>query len=237
MIYTKTDILKAMASEPIGLLDAEVTEKELRNALKYSYADIGHKIDKTDADYLVKELMKLIYNRFRHFRPKELEVAFRQGVAGKYGEVKYLSAVAFQQFLTLYERSAERTELIKQVQTDPAKLIEEKKFNIDEYIDWLYTQWKEKGQVFDMTGAGYEHLEKEGKINLTKEQKWDYVSKAEIELTNIKKKQALDIVGQREYSKFIEQIAQKNENVMATIKRKARNLALADYFKSIKDGK
>lgn len=233
MIYTKQDILKAMASEPIGMLTNEEIEKELRNALRFSYADIGHKIEKTDAEYLVKELMKVIYNRYRHLRPKEIEVAFRQGVSGKFGEVKYLNLVAFQQFLGLYEKSTERTEVVRTAQTDPARLIEEKPFNINEYLDWLYAQWKEKGHVLDMTGAGYEHLEKEGKITLTKEEKWAYVEKAEQELTQIKKKQALDIIGQREYSKFIEQIAQKNENVMATIKRKARNLALADYFKTL----
>ena len=233
--------IKNVVINPNNKFISKLTENELLtaidNALESAYKDVGHLPTKVDKDYIAGNLYSLIKAKYSFMRPQEITIAFRNGVARKYGEYFGYNFATFQNFLQAYVKSDERLEASKiALSMAEQNLLPEKPFDPVEYEKWVYDMWKEKGVIFDMTGAAYYYLEQQGKINFTKEQKWEFYQQAEQIQIEKKGKDKHTLEGLRELQTYLDKIKHKDHLTIEAIKDKARKIALEQYYKTL-DGK
>jgi hypothetical protein len=232
-MYGINEIKHILPTKQIKEATKKEVEDALKDALRYAVADSGFKMHEDDAKYLQIELLKLISHKYHYLRLQEIKIAFRNGVQKKYGEFMGLSLATFSQFLNFYVSSSERVEAIKSITIPVERQIEEKPFNIVEYGEWLYQQFLEKGEIYDITNAYYYYLTEQGKINLSIEEKHMLIMEAEHNLIAEKQKVITDLASFKECDKLIQQIEQGKKKDL--IKSRAMRLALKNYFITLKN--
>lgn len=227
-MYSVVEIRHILPTPTIRESSKEDVENALKDALRYAVADCGYKIHADDAKYLQSELLKLISHKYHYLRLQEIKIAFRNGIQKKYGEYMGLSLATFSQFLHFYVQSAERSEAIKTQVVPVERQIEEKPFNIVEYGEWLYAQFLEKGEIYDITNAYYHYLVEQGEINLSVQEKHELMMEAEHNMISEKQRVITDLASFKECDKLIQQIEQGKKKEL--IKSRAMRLALRNYF-------
>ena len=233
--------IKNVVINPNNKFISKLNENELLtaidSALESAYKDVGYLPTKVDKDYIAGNLYSIIKAKYGHLRQQEITIAFRNGVARKYGEYFGYNFATFQNFLQAYVKSDDRLEASKiALSMAENRQLPEKPFDPVEYEKWVYDMWKEKGVIFDMTGADYYYLEQQGKINYTKEQKWDFYQQAEQFMINRKGADKHTLEGLRELQTYLDKIKHKDHLTIEAIKDKARKIALEQYYKTL-DGK
>lgn len=89
--------------------------KVVQAAIATCYAHLNFPVpSKDDANYLVNQVTDIIEANYPTLRLHEIPTAFANGIRKKYGEFYGLSVVSFEQFITGYLNSPERTELVKE---------------------------------------------------------------------------------------------------------------------------
>jgi hypothetical protein len=231
-MYLEKHVKQAIQSIKIS----EVSDEDLFNSVKEAvakcYADTLFKLEKEEAEYSIRELCKIIREKYFYYGISEIRVCFRNGVMKKYGDYFGLSLVTFVNFLEKY--SEERRE-IKATIKEPERLLPARELKVDdkEYFDFIYNTWLNKGICMDYGNVLYRKLETEGTINYTAEEKWEFweMAKAQIEHENSQK--CVVLSDYREMQKTLEKL--ENGTLDNQIKSRAMRLALIDYFNTLKN--
>jgi hypothetical protein len=179
---------------------------------------------------IIEEVAAYLQKKYKHYTFSQLKLACLRGVRGEYGTWYHLNYESVLKWLKSFhaEKMTADKKLIE-ARKDEEKRIsdEEKEYWQAEFIKGLMEAFKahKDGKPFEDRGnAYYDHLDKEGLVNLTLEQKKAIFEEAKEEWINTKEtlaKTSSDTSERRRLRGMIEQVGKHQDAIKVIAKRKA----------------
>jgi hypothetical protein len=164
----------------------------------------------------------------------EIELAFKNGCLGLYGEFHGVSNATLMKWVMNYMISNERKEAIKKQQDfekpEEKQLTQEEKDRIMmDAFEKAKKIFKETGTYNDIGNSLYKWLDKRGEIKFTKEEKWKFVEQARQKLLEtVDLLSAKDGEERRLFEKLIEEYEVKNSDPVIV---EGMKIAFVEYLK------
>lgn len=236
-----TEIIITTKVSAINQVDLKAKILEL---LRWAHNRMRIKIDSDMSAMLVFDTQELTIDlqtipEFKTLKLPQIRDAFQKGLSGGYGEFYGLNCVTYAKWIRAY-LSEQKTpngqiehELVKLRISQEKTLTQAEKDAISETnYQIVLDKWSRTGLIQDYGGACYYYLERIGKINLSVQEKHEYMQRAEqvehqrLEAKLEDAKAKLDKVAKITIEREFDELMSGSEKVKAT----AKELALIDYF-------
>lgn len=113
---------------PMFMNSTEVEMKEfILSQVSKAFLLRNFKTTEEDNALITIELIKEVNERFKGITFKEIEIAFKNGLRGEYGEYMGLSVITFSNWIKSFKISRNRIDMIKQYKENKEVVISEKK--------------------------------------------------------------------------------------------------------------
>ena len=203
-----------------------------------THINCGYKADKEIInqyiDELVSDLVK--YNGLLSFQ--EIEIAFKNGWKGEYGEFMGLNNKTFSTWVTAYRFGVKRANAKIAMQKagenetkKPEPTEAEKEAIIRESAILKFNEFKTTGSFFGNGNVTYNYLDKKGALTFTKEVKAGFMESARNKLISeekIKKTDLSNVGKSKAIDDFIKELEETEKHPKVIIE--AKQLALTAYF-------
>lgn len=149
-----------------------------------THAECGTMADNNNINITIDSFIKDVRNYNTNISFQEIELSFRNGYKGEYGEWFGLNNKTYFQWINGYTQSVKRRETIKKRQellNPPPRVLsdQEKKKIIHEGCLKVFEEFKLKGSVMDMGNVNYNYLDSLGIFQWAKGRKFDFIRQAQ----------------------------------------------------------
>ena len=231
----------ALAGRPFTSLDFGPSMVELIRILGLTYAVKGQAVESQDAmDKTAQLLYSEIQTYFKTLTVEEVELAFKNGVRGQYGDYFGLNIITYHNWLKAFQTDSARIQAKKEVAALPNSEIDKEKAE-----EMWQKITKKRFEIFKKTGVFdepfpaelYDILEARNIIKLTASQKKEFYKQAEIDVKEHlqARRVAVDKMKRQEIGSILERM--KDNRPTSTdqtmIKTQAKLLAIKDFYSGI----
>lgn len=222
-------------------------KSKILELLRWAHNRMRIKIDSDMSAMLVFDTQELTTDlqtipEFKTLKLPQIREAFQKGLSGGYGDFYGLNCVTYAKWIRAY-LSEQKTpngqtehEAVKLRISQEKTLTQAEKDEISETnFKTVLDKWRRTGIIQDYGSACYYYLERIGKINLSVQQKHEYMQRAEkVEHQRLQDKleeakSKLDKVAKITIEREFDELMTGSEKVKAT----AKELALIDYFRTL----
>lgn len=215
--------------------------------LRWAHNRMRIKIDTDMSAMLVFDAQELCLDlqtipEFKTLKLPQIREAFQKGLSGGYGDFYGLNCVTYAKWIRAYLNEQKTPngqiehEAVKFRISQEKTLTQAEKDAISETnFKTVLDKWRRTGIIQDYGGACYYYLERIGKINLSVQEKHEYMQRAEkVEHQRLQDKleeakSKLDKVAKITIEREFDELMTGSEKVKAT----AKELALIDYFRTL----
>lgn len=222
-------------------------KSKILELLRWAHNRMRIKIDSDMSAMLVFDTQELTTDlqtipEFKTLKLPQIREAFQKGLSGGYGDFYGLNCVTYAKWIRAY-LSEQKTpngqiehEAVKFRISQEKTLTQSEKDAISETnFKTVLDKWRRTGIIQDYGSACYYYLERIGKINLSVQEKHEYMQRAEqVEHQRLQDKleeakSKLDKVAKITIEREFDELMTGGEKVKAT----AKELALIDYFRTL----
>lgn len=222
-------------------------KSKILELLRWAHNRMRIKIDSDMSAMLVFDTQELTTDlqtipEFKTLKLPQIREAFQKGLSGGYGEFFGLNCVTYAKWIRAY-LSEQKTpngqiehEAVKARISQEKTLTQAEKDKISQTnFEIVLDKWRRTGLIQDYGSACYYYLERVGKINLSVQEKNEYMQRAEqiehqrLESKLEEAKAKLDKVAKITIEREFDELMTGSEKVKAV----AKELALIDYFKTL----
>ena len=169
---------------------SHISPADLRKHFTLMISEMFHassqSISEVNVEFMVKELIKDINERFPYFDLCEIKLACSSGLRGEYGDYKGINIVSINQWIRAYNDSEQRRKYVKdKIDSQPA-LTEKATMTDQEIFNFMraaclkaFEGFKEGIYIEDYGNAKYKWLDSQGVIKFTNERKYEMLKDAE----------------------------------------------------------
>lgn len=215
--------------------------------LRWAHNRMRIKIDSDMSAMIVFDTQELTTDlqtipEFKTLKLPQIREAFQKGLSGGYGDFFGLNCVTYAKWIRAYlseqntpngqiEHEAVKARISQEKTPTQAEKDKISETNFQIVLD----KWRRTGLIQDYGSACYYYLERVGKINLSLQEKNEYMQRAEqiehqrLEAKLEEAKAKLDKVAKITIEREFDELMTGSEKVKAA----AKELALIDYFKTL----
>jgi len=239
-----TDIEYVQAYYGTRLADIPVNDalKKILQIVNKAYFELGKSPSgstKEERKKLMMTMAKLILNDARLYFQKitidEIEMAVKRGIRNEFGEFYGLNVIAVHKFIEGFIESEERKAALERqrrfvelLKPPPEPTAEEIAQKMAEGFEFCRNEYYQTKCIRDYGNVNYHYAVINGWINLTGDEKWDLYHQAE-KLVKVEMLQEATT-----FHQFASWQSQADPADDARVVRKAKDLALKQYFDKLK---
>jgi hypothetical protein len=202
------------------------------------------KMDVKDRGIMQQQIVADLYDRFSFFTLKEVENAFYMGSRGllksKPEEVVFMSIAQVYQWLYMYRVQVKREAMKKQIEFEAKQEEQDKEKKISENVRMTLQMIREQYELYlegkephDPINVLYDFMDKRGLVKLSDDRKKEiYKQATELYKNTLPRSTVADFMHSR---KILSEMEQGTSRIKATLKGKAKELALKEVFQDIKE--
>lgn len=227
----------------------DYSEVDLQNSLLQliakTHISIGQKFDKDQsemANLTVNELASDLKKHSGNLAFGEVELAFKNGYKGEYGEFFGLNNRTYFHWISAYSYCQNRMRVLAAIAEEKEKCNKPKELSEQEKEAIVrngciqeFTRFKNFGTCEDFGNVKYNYLDKLGLIPFSKERKANIMERVKSEMLRQKKIQYAEAKNSAIRNDIKKMIDKLEHNVTDTLKSEAKREALRIYFQELKE--
>ena len=210
-------------------------QNQILNLVSKTFFTLGQQSSDENLVLISTEVTRDVMKDFYMLSLQEIEIAFGEGVRGKYGDFYGLNIVTFNKWMQFYLDSGKHYQYImvtnkdqKQLQQKTEPTDEEKENILKSGVLRCYNQWKETGEIIDYGNPIFHYLYDKGEIEIDDKAWFNYCLNAKNTITAEIKAKAVSI---DKMERLTAKAILRDESLESQILSLAKKLVLADYFK------